>query len=72
MRDVEWVKVYMPELYGLLWALDAASEWQIPWWKRLWFKLIRINTAPVLSNFDVVNLLPPAPTGGLPPTGGPG
>jgi hypothetical protein len=72
VRDVDWVAVNMPELYGLLWALDASTAYRIPWWKRLWFKLVRINLAPVLSNYDVVALLPPAPSGGPPPTGGPG
>ena len=69
--DVDWVRANMPELYGLLWALDAHSVYRIPWWKRLWFKIIRINRAPVLSNYSLVAMLPQSP-GGPPITGGPG
>jgi hypothetical protein len=70
VHDIDWLTQEMPELYGLLWALDA-SMWQVPWWKRLWYWVIRINLEPVLSNYHIVHLLPPPP-GGPPITGDPG
>jgi hypothetical protein len=60
VENVEWVRAHMPELYGLIWVLDQ-STWGLPFWKRLWFKLLRIQVAPVLSNAHVINQLPAPP-----------
>jgi hypothetical protein len=65
IQDLEWVRHNMPELYGLLWALDTSASWLLlPFWKRLWFKIIRLNVAPVQPDHDVVEYLrqlPPPP-----------
>jgi hypothetical protein len=66
VTDLDWVRQNMPEVYGLLWALDESGNYRLPWWKLLWFKLVRIHLAPVLSNYDTVKLLPPPPTEGKP------
>ncbi len=59
--DPEWVRANMPELYGLLWTLDNGHGPSLPWWKRLWFRALRIRVEPVHTNGETVNLLPPAP-----------
>lgn len=62
LADLDWLRGNMPELYGLLWVLDEASMSPVlPWWKRLWFKMLRIHVAPVLSTDHVEKLLPPPP-----------
>jgi len=61
VESLDWVRQHMPELYGLLWVLDEKGGQQIPFWKRWWFKLLRIHVAPVLSTEDAVKLLPALP-----------
>jgi hypothetical protein len=62
VADLEWVRVNMSELYGLFWVLDTTDMSPgLPWWKRLWFRMLRIHVAPVLSTDNVEKLLPPAP-----------
>lgn len=60
VSDVEWVRAHMPELYGLLWALDGRSP-SLPLWKQIWFKMLRIHVEPLRPIQETVNLLPPAP-----------
>jgi hypothetical protein len=62
VEDLDWVRGHLPELYGLLWVLDETRAYDLPWWKRLWFRMLRIQVAPVLSNDVTTQLLPPAPT----------
>lgn len=54
--DLEWLRNNLPEVYGLLWALEDAVP-QIPWWKVLWFRLLRVRTEPVQS-VSIDRLLP--------------
>jgi hypothetical protein len=56
--DVEWVRAHMPELYGLLWTLDTRGP-NLPLWKRIWFKMLRIRVEPLLLTEETANLLPP-------------
>lgn len=60
VEDLDWVRRNLPEMYALLWVLDGART-SLPWWKHLWFRLLRIHVAPVLSSDAVVPLLPPVP-----------
>ena len=61
VTDNDWIRVNMPEMYGLLWVLDDSRIRSLPWWKFLWFKMLRIHVAPMISVEGVENLLPPAP-----------
>ena len=48
IEDIQWVAENLPEVHALLWVLDAAAaNFQLPWWKRIWFGLLRIRTEPV-------------------------
>lgn len=60
LRDPEWLRTNMPEVYGLLWALDMQAPPPIPWWKQLWYKMLRIKIEPLQPPEDVSKLLPPA------------
>ncbi len=43
----EWLQANLPEVYGLLWALEAATpNFTLPWWKRLWFNFWSIRVEP--------------------------
>ena len=44
-----WAKEKMPEVAALLWALDRTIPPQLPWWKRLWFWLVRFEPEPLRS-----------------------
>lgn len=43
IQDLDWVSEYMPEVYGLLWALGSETVPQLPWWKQLWYRVLRIR-----------------------------
>jgi hypothetical protein len=60
VTDVDWIQANMPEMHGLLWVLDSQAP-SLPWWKVLWFKMLRIHVAPMVSTQGIENLLPPAP-----------
>lgn len=62
IADLEWVRANMSELYGLLWTLENGRT-SLPWWKRLWFMVLRIRVEPVRKTPDAAHLLPPAPGG---------
>jgi len=49
IKDFDWVIQFLPEVYGLLWALGSEAMPKLPWWKRFWFRLMRIRPDP-LSN----------------------
>jgi len=59
LKQPEWLRVNMPEVYGLLWAIDKMNVPGIPWWKRLWYKLLRIRTEPLSQPADPEKILPP-------------
>ena len=47
VMDPEWLRENLPEAYALLWVLeDAAPNYHLPWWKRLWFRFWRIRIEP--------------------------
>jgi len=58
----EWVSEHMPELEALCWVLgdDIDPVKRLPWWKRMWFRIIRVNVEP-LTVSDVTALLPAVP-----------
>jgi hypothetical protein len=59
LADPEWVRENLPELYGLLWVLDTDRLHQsLPWWKRLWFRFLRIRLEPVAPGLDLTRMLP--------------
>ena len=43
LQDLDWVRVNLPEVYGLLWALGSDTMPKLPWWKALWFRLVQIR-----------------------------
>lgn len=43
LQDLEWVRVNLPEVYGLLWALGSETLPKLPWWKAAWFWLLSIR-----------------------------
>jgi hypothetical protein len=59
LKDPDWLRVNMPEVYGLLWAINKMQVPDIPWWKRLWYKLLRIQVEPLSQPEDPEKLLPP-------------
>lgn len=60
LTTVGWVPEHMPELAGLFWVLDEGYQIQLPWWKRLWFRLLRIKIEPLATpSKDITALLPP-------------
>lgn len=66
VRDDAWLQEHMPEVHVLHWVLNSVEPIvQVPWWKRLWFRLLRIRVTEPLPPFDPAKLLPPS-------TGGPG
>lgn len=56
LTTLGWVPEHMPELAGLFWVLDEGYQIQLPWWKRLWFRLLRIRVEPIVK--PVAALLP--------------
>jgi hypothetical protein len=42
-----WAKRNLPEVAALMWALGSTVLPAIPWWKRLWFWLIRFEPEPL-------------------------
>jgi len=49
LGDTGWVKKTMPELFALLWVLDHSTPPALPWWKRMWFWLLRVEPEPRAS-----------------------
>ena len=40
--DEAWMREHMPEAYALQWVLSETKN-DIPWWKRLWWRLLCIR-----------------------------
>lgn len=57
LRDAFWVQENLPEVAGLLWVLGLAETPKIPWWKRLWFRFLRIRVEPISSVTDLQSLI---------------
>lgn len=63
VEDEEWLKAKLPDVHALLWVLDtSAPNYHLPWWKRLWFRFLRLRTEPVRG---VVALLPQESSDGV-------
>ncbi len=75
LSDPAWVGKHLPELATLLEVLgvlgvyspgDEGQHWaralRLPWWKRLWFWLFRVEIEPVRLQLthDLSDLLPPS------------
>ncbi len=60
LQDHDRLRAELPEVYGLLWALDGyTSSLKLPWWKRLWFWFLRVRVEPLsTNNVDPLKLLP--------------
>ena len=66
VSDPIWLKCNLPEAYGLLWVLtETFNEALVPWWKRLWWRLLCVRPH---RKFEVdpqvqvdTNLLPELP-----------
>ena len=43
IRDLEWVQLNMPEVAGLLWALDSKDLPALPWWRTLMFRWLQVR-----------------------------
>jgi len=52
-----WVAQCLPEAAALLWVLDEVRVCKLPWWKRLWFRILRVRVEPVIYVEDPVLLL---------------
>lgn len=51
LQNPDELRAKFPEIYGLIWVLEPPVGWnvsaQLPWWKRLWFRLLRLRIEPV-------------------------
>jgi hypothetical protein len=57
IQDLTWLESNLPQVYGLLWTLDSGKVPALPWWKQLWFRLIRVRPDPIRTQS-----LPPPPS----------
>lgn len=53
IKDLDWLTANMPEVAGLLWALGSTVLPQLPWWKLLWFRFLRIRPDPLALPADI-------------------
>lgn len=53
-----WISENLPAVAELLWVLDLAKTTPIPWWRRLWHKVLRIRVEPVVEAKKVEDLFP--------------
>ena len=58
VRNEEWLREHLPEVYGLLWSLNASNTPPLPWWKRLWYWFLRVRVEPLVPVEDPARLLP--------------
>jgi len=49
IKDLDWVAKNMPAVEALLWALGSEVVPSLPWWKRLWFRFLRIRPDPLVA-----------------------
>jgi len=63
-----WVEDNMPDVAQLLWVLGTSSAGEVqllvvPWWKRLWYRFLRIRVEPVVKVESPLALLQAAVKG---------
>lgn len=49
LQEPGWVENNMVDVAQLLWVLDQAEILVLPWWKRLWYRFLRIRVEPVIN-----------------------
>jgi len=59
VQNPDWLRDHMPEVYGLLWALNTSHAPTLPWWKRLWYRFLQIQVEPLRPVEDPSKLLLP-------------
>jgi hypothetical protein len=57
LKDPEWLKTNMPEVYGLLWAMGSRHVPKLPFWKKVLYLFLRINVEPLTPVEDPGKLL---------------
>lgn len=60
ISDPDWLRVNLPEVYGLIWCLEMERP-ELPWWSRIWHRFLKINVEPIRSVEDPAKLLLPPP-----------
>ena len=56
VEDEAWLTANLPAVAALLWVVgEEAPNFHLPWWKRIWFRFLRLRTEPVRT---VAGLLP--------------
>ena len=58
LKDSDWVRGNLPELFALLWVLGVVQELRVPLWKRVQLYLTRVRLEPVTPKIDTSKLLP--------------
>jgi hypothetical protein len=64
--DLAWLEQNAPEMFELLWVVDAAPI-PLPWWKRLWLRLRKQKPLELEPSFDPLKLLPEKAFSGVDP-----
>ena len=59
LGDPSWVQANLPEVHALLWVLQSPVP-DLPWWKKIWFRLLRRRVEPMtpLPESQILYLLP--------------
>lgn len=57
LGDASWLQENLPEVAGLLWVLELADPPRLPWWKKWWFRFLRIRVEPISSVYDLQSLI---------------
>lgn len=62
MQDDAWLRENLPEVHTLYWVLSSEPVIRLPWWKKVLFRLLRIQVSAPLPPFDPEKLLPSSTT----------
>jgi hypothetical protein len=56
LKDPDWIKYHIPELYSLIWVLGSESELKVSWWKKVlvFFRVIKVEPLRVLFDPSVL------------------
>jgi hypothetical protein len=58
LKDSDWVRINLPELFSLMWVLDVIQEGvRVPFWKKILFWFRRVRLEPVTPKVDTSKLL---------------